>query len=155
MTIANIFNLVALLVTLATVFGYVNHRWLRLPHTIGLVVIALTVSICLLVVDAIVPALEIETTVRLTLIDIDFEDVLMKGILSFLLFAGALHVDLEALLKHRWAISTLATVGIVISTVVVATLMHFGFSALGLHLPFGQCHADDDDKQSNRHSGTT
>ena len=139
MTIANIFNLVALLVTLATVFGYVNHRWLRLPHTIGLVVIALTVSICLLVVDAIVPALGIETTVRLTLIDIDFEDVLMKGILSFLLFAGALHVDLEALLKHRWAISTLATVGIVISTVVVATLMHFGFSALGLHLPFGQC----------------
>ena len=139
MTIANIFNLVALLVALATVFGYVNHRWLRLPHTIGLVVIALTVSICLLVVDAIVPALGIETTVRLTLINIDFEDVLMKGILSFLLFAGALHVDLDALLKHRWAISTLATVGIVISTVVVATLMHFGLSALGLYLPFGQC----------------
>ena len=139
MTIANIFNLVALLVALATVFGYVNHRWLRLPHTIGLVVIALTVSICLLVVDAIVPELGIETTVRLTLINIDFEDVLMKGILSFLLFAGALHVDLDALLKHRWAISTLATVGIVISTVVVATLIHFGLSALGLYLPFGQC----------------
>ena len=113
MSVVTIFNLVALLVTLAAVFGYLNHRWLRLPHTIGLVVISLMVSVALLLTDAVLPTLGLETTVRTMLTDIDFEDTLMKGFLSFLLFAGALHVDLDALLSRRWAISILATVGIV------------------------------------------
>ena len=139
MTVASIFNLVALLVTLAAVFGYLNHRWLRLPHTIGLVIIALAVSVVVLVADAAVPALALRATVRGLLTDIDFEDTLMKALLSFLLFAGALHVDLEALLNRRWAIATLATVGIVTSTGIVAGLMFVGFDALGLAVPFPYC----------------
>ena len=139
MTVASIFNLVALLVTLAAVFGYLNHRWLRLPHTIGLVIIALAVSVVVLVADAAVPALALGATVRGLLTDIDFEDTLMKALLSFLLFAGALHVDLEALLNRRWAIATLATVGIVTSTGIVAGLMFVGFDALGLAVPFPYC----------------
>ena len=94
MTFVSIFNLVALLITLAAVFGYVNHRWLRLPHTIGLIVIALAVSVVILLTDALLPLLGLEAAVRRMLTDIDFEDTLMKGLLSFLLFAGALHVDL-------------------------------------------------------------
>ena len=77
------FNLVSLLITLAAVFGYVNHRWTKLPHTIGLVVIALAVSGVILLVDAVVPALGREATVRQTMTDIEFEDTLMKGFLSF------------------------------------------------------------------------
>ena len=139
MTVATIFNVVALLVTLAAVFGYINHRWFRLPHTIGLVVIALAVSVMLLLADAMFPALGLDATVRRTLTDIDFEDTLMKGLLSFLLFAGALHVDLDALMSRRWAISTLATVGIVTSTLIVAFVMFYVFSAFGLDVPLAYC----------------
>ena len=139
MSVGSIFNLVALLVTLAAGFGYVNHRWLKLPHTIGLVVIALVVSIVILLADAAFPALGVEAVVRQTLTDIDFEDTLMKGLLSFLLFAGALHVDLEALVSRRWVISTLATVGIVTSTAIVAGVTFYGFRALGFDVPLAYC----------------
>ena len=94
-------------------------------------IIALAVSVTILLADGAFPALGLEATVRQTLTDIDFSDTLMKGLLSFLLFAGALHVDLDALLSRRWAISLLATVGIVTSTLVVAGLMFYGFGILG------------------------
>ena len=139
MSVATIFNLVALLVTLAAVFGYLNHRWLRLPHTIGLVVIALAVSVVILVSDAVFPMLGLEATARGLLTDIDFEDTLMKGLLSFLLFAGAIHVDLDALLDRRWAIAILATVGIVTSTVIVAGATFYGFRMFGFDVPLTYC----------------
>ena len=139
MSPASIFNLVALLITLAAAFGYLNHRWLKLPHTIGLVVIALAVSIGILAVDGMFPQLGLEEAVRQALIDVDFEDTLMKGLLSFLLFAGALHVDLETLLSRRWAILTMATVGILLSTAIVAGLAFYGFEALEFEVPFAVC----------------
>ena len=139
MTVSSIFNLIALLITLAAVFGYVNHRWLRLPHTIGLVIIALAVSVVVLAVDALFPQLGLETSVRGTLTDIDFEDTLMKGVLSFLLFAGALHVDLDSLLSRRWAIVILATVGIITSTLIVSALMFFGFRIFEFEIPLAYC----------------
>ena len=139
MTVSSIFNLVALLVTLAAVFGYINRRWLRFPHTIGLLIIALTVSLIVLLVDAVLPQLSLGSSVRGTLVDIDFEDTLMDGVLSFLLFAGALHVDLESLWNRRWTISLLATAGIVLSTAIVSGLMFFGFRAFGFDVPLPYC----------------
>ena len=139
MTVSSIFNLIALLITLAAVFGYVNHRWLRLPHTIGLVIIALAVSVVVLAVDALFPQVGLETSVRGTLTDIDFDDTLMKGVLSFLLFAGALHVDLDSLLSRRWAIVILATVGIITSTLIVSALMFFGFRIFEFEIPLAYC----------------
>ena len=116
MSVDSIFNLAALVVTLAALCGWINHRWLRLPHTIGLVLIALAVSFVALLIDALVPGLGLGGTVRETLTQVDFHDTLMTGMLGFLLFAGALHVDLESLISRRWAISTLATAGILLST---------------------------------------
>ena len=139
MTISSIFNLIALLITLAAVFGYVNYRWLRLPHTIGLVIIALVVSVVVMAIDALFPELGLEASVRRTLTDIDFEDTLMKGVLSFLLFAGALHVDLDSLVRRRWAISILATVGIITSTAIVSGLMYYGFRMFGFEIPLAYC----------------
>jgi len=139
MTVSSIFNLVALLVTLAAVFGYINRRWLRFPHTIGLLIIALTVSLIVLLVDAVLPQLSLGSSVRATLVDIDFEDTLMDGVLSFLLFAGALHVDLESLWNRRWTISLLATAGIVLSTAIVSGLMFFGFRLFGFEVPLPYC----------------
>ena len=132
MTVASIFNLAAIVVTLAAVFGYVNHRWLRLPQSIGLVLIALVASFGALALDALFPTLGLRAAVRETLLQIEFHDTLMKGMLSFLLFAGALHVDLEALLSRKWAISMLATVGTLISTSVVGLAMFQVFRIIDL-----------------------
>jgi CPA1 family monovalent cation:H+ antiporter len=139
MTVASIFNLVALVITLAAVFGWVNHRWLKLPHSIGLVLIALIVSIVMLGVDEIFPSLLLESTVRETLTEIDFHDTLMRGMLSFLLFAGALHVDLNRLLARRWAISSLATIGIVMSTAIVGLVSFYALRWTGLDIPLSYC----------------
>ena len=139
MDVTSVFNLVALLVTLAALFGYMNHRWLRLPHTIGLVVIAVAVSMVIMALDAVFPPLGVEGVVHRVLTNIDFEETLMKGFLSFLLFSGALHVDLDALIRRRWVIATLATVGIVLSTFVVTICMFYGFRLVGFEVPLTYC----------------
>lgn len=138
MSFTSIFNLAALVVTLAAICGWINHRWIRLPHSIGLVLIALAVSFAALMLDAVVPALRLESTVRDTLTQIDFHDTLMTGMLGFLLFAGALHVDLDHLVSRRWAISTLATVGILLSTGLVGggTYLLAGLAGLDVPLPY-------------------
>ena len=133
------FELVALLLGLAALFGYLNHKLLKLPHTIGLVVIALAVSLAVLAVDAAAPAWGLRRTVRGLLDAIDLTETLMKGFLSFLLFAGALHVDLAELARRKWAIATMATVGLLISTALVGAGMWFVFDAVGLAVPFVYC----------------
>ena len=125
------FELAAVLLGLSALFGFVNQRWLRLPTPIGLVVIALTVSLSIILLDWLIPALPFEEAVREAVRDIDFHDTLMNGMLAFLLFAGALHVDLGDLREEGWAIGLMATVGVLISTAVVA----LGFSWL-TGLPF-------------------
>jgi CPA1 family monovalent cation:H+ antiporter len=139
MSLASVFNLAALVVTLAAVCGWVNHRWFRLPHTIGLVLIALGVSFAALLLDAVAPALRLESTVRDTLTQIDFHDTLMTGMLGFLLFAGALHVDLAHLVSRRWAISTLATGGILLSTGIVGAATYLLTGVAGLDIPLPYC----------------
>ena len=116
-------NTVATLLGLAAVFGYLNHRYLKLPPAIGLVIIAMAASLGALAVDALAPALGIGPGLRQALAGIDFTDTLMKGMLSFLLFAGALHVDLSALAARKWAIAIMATLGVMITTVLVAGAM--------------------------------
>ena len=139
MNIESVLNLAALLVTLAAVFGYLNHRWLKLPQPIGLVIIALMTSLAALAVDALAPGLGFRSVVRSALLEIDLYDTLMKGMLSFLLFAGALHVDLDDLLQRRWAISMLATVGVLTSTFMIGGLTYAGWRALGLEVSWLQC----------------
>ena len=95
----SIFTIATIIISLAAVFGYCNYKFLKLPHTIGLVIIALFTSFGVLGVDAIAPGLGIETSVRAFIIDIDFYHILMEGRLSFLLFAGALHIILDDIIS--------------------------------------------------------
>ncbi len=132
-------NIVATLLGLAALFGYLNHHLLRLPRNIGFVVIALAASIGALIVDNLLPGLGIGPALRGALTEIDFTDTLMKGMLSFLLFAGALHIDLAQLASRKWAISAMATVGVLITTFLVAGAMWYALSLLGLGLPFTYC----------------
>ena len=139
MTDISLFTAIGAVITLAAAFGYLNHRFLRLPPTIGVVVIALVASLGTIGIDAVVPSLGIGGAVRTVIFGIDFHEVLMKGMLSFLLFAGALHVNLGDLLSRKWAIGSMATVGVVLSTFIVGFAIYGITQALGLPLPLIYC----------------
>ncbi len=112
------FEAAAILIVLATLLGYLNYRFIGLPHTIGLTVMGAIASLVMVAAGAVLP-LPLEATEKSLLQSIDFSDTLMNGLLSFLLFAGALHVDLSKLLQRKWTVGLLATVGVVVSTVLV------------------------------------
>lgn len=139
MVTLSLFQVAAVVLGIAAAFGYLNHRWLRMPQTIGLVVIALAASLVVIALDALAPGLGFQTAVRGALSKIDFHETLMKGMLGFLLFAGALHVDLSDLYSRRYAIGTLATAGVLISTLLVG-FATFGMVRLaGLPVPLVWC----------------
>ena len=129
-------DILALLVGLSAVFGYINHQFLRLPHTIGLVVIALAASGAIVAADFAAPSYGIGELVVGTLKRIDFYETVMHGMLSLLLFAGAVHVDINELASRKWAIALMATAGVGLSTVVVATCIWLAAGVLGIALPF-------------------
>lgn len=133
------FDLAAAVVALAAAFGYLNHRFIRLPHTIGLVAIGLAVSLAMMAVDALFPGMGLGDAVREMLADIDFSDALLEGMLSFLLFAGALHVDLDALASQKWAITLTATLGTLISTFLIGGVLWLIVGLLGIALPLIWC----------------
>ncbi|MEE9256381.1 MAG: sodium:proton antiporter [bacterium] len=135
----SLFNIAAVVITLAALFGYINHRWLRLPQTIGLVVIALLASLSVIAIDALFPAANFQRTVRSLLGRIDFHEALMKGMLGFLLFAGALHVDLGEILRRKWAITSMATVGVLISTFLIGAATYLAARGLGVDIPLAYC----------------
>ena len=130
---------IATLLGLAAIIGYINHRFLHLPRTIGLVLIAMAASLIALGIDALIPGWGVGPGFRAVLIDIDFSDTLMQGMLGFLLFAGALHVDLGQLAKRGWAIAALATGGLLVSTGLVGVGIWFAFNLTGLNIPLIYC----------------
>jgi CPA1 family monovalent cation:H+ antiporter len=135
----NPFDIAAILAAVAAVSGYLNHRFIRLPSTSGTLVVALVSSLVIVAVERMIPALELRAAIEGFLGRIDFDETLLRGMLCFLLFAGALHVDLEGLLRHKWTIAALATVGVLLSTAVVGVLMWAALTALGLRLPLLVC----------------
>jgi CPA1 family monovalent cation:H+ antiporter len=134
----NAFDIAAVLAAIAAASGYVNHRVLRLPATSGTLVVALVSSVAVLMVDR-VTDLGLANASAAFLSSIDFNETLMHGMLSFLLFAGALHVDLEDLLANKWTIGALATVGVLISTAVIGVLTWGTFALLGMSVPLLMC----------------
>ena len=130
---------IATLLGLAAMFGYLNHRFLRLPRTIGLVLIAMTASLGALAIDAAVPGWGVGPGLRAALIEIDFTAALMHGMLGFLLFAGALHVDLAQLAKRRWPIAAMATGGLLLSTALIGGGIWLAFDLVDLGLPLIYC----------------
>ncbi len=135
----NPFDVTAILVAVAAAAGYVNYRVFRLPPTSGILAVSLVASIALVLVDAIFGQRHLETMLAGFLARIDFNEALMHGMLSFLLFAGALHVDLQALREQRWMIGLLATIGVLLSTAFIAILTYGVFRLLEVDLPFEAC----------------
>ena len=131
-------NSAAILMTLAALFAYFNHRFIRLPTTIGIMMIALGLSL-LLIVAGELGWIDARPYMAWLMQDIDFYTTLMHGMLSFLLFAGALHVNLNDLDRQKWIIGLLATFGIILSTGIIGGLTYLVLMALGLKMPLIYC----------------
>lgn len=131
----SIFEIASLLLVLSGIFGWLNHVVLKLPHTIGLLVMALLASIILLVLEKVFPALGITNTLQSAIAQIDFNATVMEGMLAFLLFAGALHVDFSYLRTQAWAIGLMASIGVIISTFIVGFGLFFLAPIVGFEIP--------------------
>jgi len=131
------FNLAAILITLSALFAYVNSRFIKLPRAIGLMLISLIFSLVLIVVGIYSPAFA--GVARQVVESMDFERAVLNGMLSFLLFAGALHVNLHDLTKHKWSILILAAPGTLLSAWLVAIAIDFTFDLLGHPVDFIYC----------------
>ncbi|MEJ2022667.1 MAG: cation:proton antiporter, partial [Maritimibacter sp.] len=119
-----ILQIASLLIVLAGAFGAINYLFLKLPPTIGILVVALVASLSVIGLDALFPQMVIADQLRGVVENIDFSGALLEGMLGLLLFAGALHVKL-ADLRDQWIVVFLmATLGVALSTAVVG----FGFS---------------------------
>lgn len=132
-----LFNVFALLIVLSACFSFINHKYLRLPKTIGLMLISLLISLSLLALQYV--GIDFVSKGKVIVESIDFSETVLRGVLCFLLFAGALHVDLSAFLKQRWPIGVLATLGVLFSTAIVGTGMYFLLPLVGFSLPFLVC----------------
>lgn len=122
----------AVLLAIAAAAGYVNHRLLKLPATTGTLAVALVSSLIILGVEAQVGGLRLQEHARSFLVLLDFNETVMRGFLSFLLFAGALHVELAGLWRNKWTIGVLSTVGVLISTAVIGGLLWWSLGLLGI-----------------------
>ncbi len=129
-----IFEIISVLLTLAAIASYLNHRFLKLPESIGLMVIALLISLCFVVLGKVglVDLSHAASFIR----SIDFSETLLHGMLAFLLFAGALHVDLSDLASQKLPVAVLSTVGVVIATFITGVLFWYSMYWLGFDLPF-------------------
>lgn len=132
----SIFEIGAFLIGLSAFFGYLNHRFFGLPHTIGLVVIALAASLVLILIEFLNPATQMLELVTGVLQQIDFHETVMHGMLSFLLFAGAMNVDFSVFRSRSLAIGSMATVGILISTFLIGWAVWLLLNWSGIETPF-------------------
>ncbi len=124
----------SIIFSIAAFFSFVNYKWLKLPATIGLMLMSLVTVILITLSKSLFPEFYIFFCDIVT--NTDFKTLLLDGILSFLLFAGAIHVNLGQLLKEKWAIILFATLGVLISTFIVGSLTYVASNALSIELSF-------------------
>ncbi len=132
------FDIAVVFLVVTALLAYLNHRFVGLPTTIGVMTIALILSFVLIGLDKLGFSQLHDYEISL-LESIDFSDVLMQGMLSVLLFAGAMHVDLSELRAYRWQVGLLAVVGTVVSTLIVACALWLFLPLVGVDLPLLYC----------------
>jgi len=105
-------DIIAVLLTLASLFAYINHRWIKLPITIGIMLISLICSLVMIAIGSFYP---------------------------YLLFAGALHVNMTELKKQSGIVAIMATIGVTLTTFAVGTIAYYIFSMLGVQIQYSWC----------------
>jgi len=119
-------QITSLLIVLAGAFGAINYLFLKLPSAIGILAVSLAASFGVMLLDLVIPGLGVADVVRAAVLEIEFSDALLEGMLGLLLFAGALHVKLSDLRREWIVVALMATIGIALST----TIVGYGFSWL-------------------------
>jgi CPA1 family monovalent cation:H+ antiporter len=132
-------EIAATCLVLTALLAYLNHRFVGLPITIGVMAAALLLSLAIVGLDAAGVGHALRQYEESLLRSIDFSNVLMQGMLSLLLFAGALHVDLSELKAYRWQVGALAVVSTLLSTLAVGYGTWFALPWVGLQLPLIHC----------------
>ena len=133
----DIFTIISVLVFLSAIFGYINARFLKLPNSIGLMLITIVFTLAVFAIGYIDDTLI--NAERYIITQIDFKSVLLDIMLSFLLFAGALHTNFEQLKVQRWPILVFSTLGVLVSTFLVGTSMYYLLQLLGMQINFIYC----------------
>ena len=133
----SLFEISSIVIALSALFGYINVKLLKLPNTIGLMIIAIVFTIVLYVSKLFSPVL-IDSAKALIGI-INFEQVLMDVMLGFLLFAGAMHTNFDQLKVQRWPVLVFATLGVLCSTFLVGFLVWYIFGLIGMSIKFIHC----------------
>lgn len=133
----DLFTITSVVIALSALFGYINTKLLRLPNTIGLMIVAIGFTLVLFVSSIFddAPLVAAERLIGL----IDFETVLLDIMLSFLLFAGAMHTNFDQLRVQRWPVLVFSTLGVLASTFLVAGMVYFGFEFAGLKIAWMHC----------------
>ncbi len=132
-----IFAICSIIIALSALFGYVNVKFLKLPNTIGLMIVAIAFTLFLFSTTLFTERILDWAEHLISLID--FQEVLLDVMLGFLLFAGAIHTNFDQLHVQRWPILIFSTLGVLASTFLCATFAYFGFSWLGLDVQFIHC----------------
>jgi CPA1 family monovalent cation:H+ antiporter len=131
------FLIITILVVISALFGYINVRFLKLPNSIGLMLITILFTLGVIALSYYDSSLlEAEKNI---ISQIDFKTVLLDIMLSFLLFAGALHTNFEQLKIQRWPVLVFATAGVLASTFLVGTAMFYLLQMMGLSVDFIYC----------------
>ncbi len=134
-----ILDLAALLLTAVAVLGFLNYRFAKLPPAIAMLAAGLLAGVAIVISDRLWPALAIAEHLAPLSGGVDFSTLLMKGMLGFLLFAGSLTVDYQELRQHLRTVLILATVGVLLSTLLVGAGAYFLFALVGIPVPFVYC----------------
>jgi monovalent cation:H+ antiporter, CPA1 family len=132
-------DIAASLLVLTALLSYANQRWLKLPTTIGVMATSLVLSLTLVALDAVGLSGGLHAREQGLIRSIDFSELLMQGMLSLLLFAGALHVDVKSLRDYHWQVGVLAFVGTAVSTAVVGGALWGAIGFIGLPVPLLDC----------------
>ncbi len=127
----------SILIVIAALFGYINVRFLKLPITIGLMIITIVFTFILLGIGLVDDTMLEQEKAFIS--QIDFESILLDVMLSFLLFAGALHTSFEQLKVQRGPVLVFATFGVLVSTFLVGILMYFLLQLIDLDVNFIYC----------------
>lgn len=133
----SLFEIIASLLSLTAIFAYINHRFIGMPTGIGIMLIGLLLSLLLIVLNQL--GWFHTDQVERHLAAIDFDETVMNGMLSFLLFAGALHVNMNRLKAHKETIAILASLGVVMSSLIISGVAYFVLAWCGIEMSYVYC----------------
>ncbi len=133
----NVYDAFSILIVITALFAYINHKFVKLHTSIGIMLIAFVFSLLLLVLGKFLPGLLKDISGLIG--QFDFSEILLGSLLSFMLFAGAIHIELEELRQERLSVLLFSTIGVVLSTAIVGSAIFFMLPLFGLNIPFIHC----------------